>query len=83
MEKVFQGLAAILAGVAAYLLWSGNTDWGFVTAVGGAVSFFLSIRVGVKRRLDERERELDAAYEAEKAAAAAEASSTPNEEVQL
>jgi len=55
MDRFFQITAVILAGVAAYFLWQGNADRAFVAAVFGAVSFFLSVRVQVKRRLNERE----------------------------
>ena len=57
MELAFKILAAILAGVAAYFLWHGNAERAFVAAVGGAVSFFLSVRVQVKGRLKQRELE--------------------------
>ena len=57
MERFFQILAVILAGVAAYFLWQGNAERAFVAAVGGAVSFFLSVRVQVKGRLNQREAE--------------------------
>jgi hypothetical protein len=55
MERFFQVTAVILAGVAAYFLWTGNADRAFAAAVFGAVSFFLSVRVQVKARLRERE----------------------------
>ena len=57
MERVFQIVAVILAGVAAYFLWIGNKDGAFVSAVLGCVSFFLSIRAQVKERRREREEE--------------------------
>lgn len=61
MERLFQILAVILIGVAAFFVWNGNTDGIFVAAVGGAVCFFLSIRfqVGtrVKQRKTQEERE--------------------------
>ena len=57
MEHVFQIMAVILAGVAAYFLWLGNNDWFFLSAVVGAVCFFLSIRFQVKQRLRQRETE--------------------------
>lgn len=63
MEKLFQILAVILIGVAAFFLWRGNTDGLFVSAVLGAVCFFLSVRFQVKERLDKRA----AAEEAQKA----------------
>jgi hypothetical protein len=65
MERFFQILAVILAGVAAYFLLQGNADRAFVAAVGGAVSFFLSVRVQVKRRLTQREAARLAAEEEE------------------
>lgn len=55
MERVFQILAVILAGIAAYFLWQKNADGAFVAAVLGAVSFFLSVRFQVKARLKQRE----------------------------
>lgn len=57
MERPFQILAVILAGVAAYFYWIGNNDWFFLSAVAGSVSFFLSIRFQVKERLKVREAE--------------------------
>lgn len=57
MERLFQILAVILAGVAAYFLWAGNKDWAFVAVVLGCVSFFLSVRFQVKER--NRIRELE------------------------
>jgi len=50
-------LAVILAGVAAYFWSVSNTDGLFLAAVGGAVSFFLSIRFQIKSRLKQREAE--------------------------
>lgn len=50
-------MAVILIGVAAFFLWSGNTDGLFVSAVLGAVCFFLSLRFEVKARLDRRNAE--------------------------
>ena len=66
MERFFQILAVILAGVAAYFLWQGSADRAFVTAVFGAVSFFLSVRFQVKGRLDQREAEREEREEREK-----------------
>ena len=57
MELVFRILAVILAGVAAFFLWKRNGDGAFISAVLGAVSFFLSIRFQVKERLKKREEE--------------------------
>ncbi len=58
MERFFQILAVILIGVAAFFLWRGNTDGVFISAVLGAVSFFLSVRFQVKERLKKREVEI-------------------------
>ena len=55
MDITFKILAVILAGIAAYFLWQGNTEVAFVTTVFGAVSFFLSVRFQVKERLKLRE----------------------------
>ena len=57
MERLFQILAVILAGIAAFFLWNGDKDRFFISAVLGAVSFFLSIRFQVKGRLKQREKE--------------------------
>jgi len=55
IDRAFQIIAVILAGIAAYFLWSGNKDGAFVSAVLGCVAFFLSIRFQVKARNVERE----------------------------
>lgn len=55
--RFFQIFAVVLAGIAAYFYWQDNIDYMFVTAVLGAVSFFLSIRFQVKGRLTARELE--------------------------
>lgn len=57
MDRVFQIAAVILAGIAAYFLWTGNNDGAFVSAVLGSVAFFLSIRFQVKARNAERDAE--------------------------
>ena len=58
MERLFQILAVILIGVAAFFLWTGNTDGLFVATVLGAVCFFLSIRFQVKERVERRNAEI-------------------------
>jgi 4-hydroxybenzoate polyprenyltransferase len=55
MERLFQILAVILIGIAAFFLWRGNSDGLFVSAVLGAVCFFLSVRFQVKQRMKLRE----------------------------
>ena len=57
MERIFQITAVILIGVAAFFLWKGNNDAMFVSAVVGAVCFFLSVRFQVKERMQDREKE--------------------------
>lgn len=57
LERIFQILAVILIGVAAFFLWKGNNDGVFMTAVLGAVCFFLSVRFQVKERLKQQEKE--------------------------
>ena len=55
MERLFQILAVILAGVAAFFYWKGNVDGLYLAAVAGAVSFLLSVRFQVKDRNKIRE----------------------------
>ncbi len=57
LERIFQIIAVILIGVAAFFLWKGNNDGLFIAAVVAAVSFFLSIRFQVKERLEQRKKE--------------------------
>jgi uncharacterized membrane protein YjjP (DUF1212 family) len=68
MERLFQILAAILAGVAVFFLWKGNKDGTFIAAVFGAVCFFLSVRFQVKERMKKLEAEEFAAQESENSA---------------
>jgi hypothetical protein len=56
-ERIFQIVAVILAGIAAYFLWTGNSDGAFISAVLGCVSFFLSVRFQVNERNQIREAE--------------------------
>jgi hypothetical protein len=55
MDRVFQIVAVIVAGVAVYFLWAGNNDAAFVAAVLGSVAFFLSVRFQVKERNQQRD----------------------------
>ena len=64
-ERTFQLLAVAFAGIAAFFYWRGNFDAMFVTAVIGAAAFFLSIRMQVKTRLDERRAKESEAEEPE------------------
>lgn len=58
MERLFQILAVILAGIAAFFLYRGKTDALFVSAVLGAVCFFLSYRFQVGERMKRRENQV-------------------------
>lgn len=60
MDRVFQIVAVVLAGIAAYFLWAGNKDGAFISVVLGCVSFFLSVRSQVKERNRIRESEMEA-----------------------
>lgn len=67
MEKLFQILAVILIGIAAFFFWRGNYEAVFVAAVFGAVCFFLSVRFEVGKRVNLRaEREKERKGEGEK-----------------
>ena len=67
MGKLFQILSVILIGVAAFFLWRGNYDALFISAVLGAVCFFLSVRFEVGKRVNLRaEREKRRKGEGEK-----------------
>jgi hypothetical protein len=55
MDRIFQIVAVILGGTAAYFLWAGNKDGAFASAVVACVAFFLSVRFQVKARNAERE----------------------------
>ncbi|MEP6704475.1 MAG: hypothetical protein ABJB34_06700 [Acidobacteriota bacterium] len=57
MDRVFQIAAVILAGIAAYFFWAGNTEGAFVSGVLGSVSFFLSVRFQAKERNRVRDSE--------------------------
>ena len=50
MERIFQIVAVVVAGVAAYFFWAGNKDGAFVSIVLASVAFFLSVRFQVKER---------------------------------
>jgi hypothetical protein len=66
MHRIFQVLAVVLVGVAAFSLYRGDTDTAFETGVLAACSFFLSYRFQIKDRIAERETlEYDDEYENE------------------
>lgn len=64
--RIFQILAAILAGTALFLWWRDNTDWAFASGVCASASYFLSLRFQMKARVSEA----DAQIERERGAAA-------------
>jgi hypothetical protein len=59
MERVFQILAVVLAGAAAYFLWTDVKDAAFASVVLGCVAFFLSIRFQAKARIQTRPADPD------------------------
>jgi len=61
MIRIFQIVAVILAGIAAYFLWMSNKDGVFVSIVLPACCIFLSFRFQAKARLDEHKAEQIAA----------------------
>lgn len=63
--RIFQVLSVLFGLAAGYFLWQGNGDYAFISAVTGAVCFFLIIRFQVKDRLAVREAERQAAESAE------------------
>ena len=54
MTLIFQVLAVILGGIAAYFLWSDNFDWAFAFVVFAICSYFIGMRFQIKARLEER-----------------------------
>ena len=57
-ELIFKILAVIFIGIAAFFLWQGSKDGVFVSAVFGAVCFFLSVRFHVSERNKQRENQV-------------------------
>ena len=55
LEMLFKILAVVFIGVAAFFLWQGSKDGTFVSAVVGAVCFFLSVRFQIVERNKQRE----------------------------
>lgn len=59
--RIFQILAAILAGVAVFFWWRDDMDWAFASGVFAAASYFMGMRFQMKARVNaadaERERE--------------------------
>lgn len=58
-------LAVVFIGIAAFFLWRGNYDALFISAVVGAVCFFLSYRFQVGERIKQRATEKQMATNAE------------------
>jgi hypothetical protein len=57
MERLFQILAVIFIGIAAYFYWQNNTDLVFATGVLGCCSFFIGMRFQLKEKLKKSENE--------------------------
>lgn len=56
MERLFQILAVVLAGLTAYFLWTDGTgDSAFVAGVFAVAAGFLSYRFRLKTRINSRE----------------------------
>jgi|KBSSwiStaDraftv2_1062776.scaffolds.fasta_scaffold67839_2 hypothetical protein len=55
MVQLFQIMAVVLAGVAAFFFWQNNSDWAFASGVLAVCSFFLSIRYQYKTRIQVRQ----------------------------
>ncbi|MFT3744294.1 MAG: hypothetical protein QM785_08360 [Pyrinomonadaceae bacterium] len=55
MTLIFQILAVILAGIAAYFLWNDNFDWAFAFVAFAVCSFFIGMRFQIKARMAARE----------------------------
>jgi cellobiose-specific phosphotransferase system component IIC len=55
MVRIFQILAVILTGIAAFFLWKENSDWAFACGVLAACAFFIAMRSQMKARIKERE----------------------------
>jgi hypothetical protein len=67
LELLFKILAAVFLGVAAFFLWQNNTDGIFISAVIGAVCFFLSVRFQIVEKNKQRAAEQLAEGEFEEA----------------
>ena len=57
MELGFKILAVILAGIAAYFYWGGNSDGSLVAGIFASCSFFISYRFRIKSRIDAQKAE--------------------------
>ena len=55
MERVFQFLAVVLVGAAAFFWIRESYEWAFVTGVLGACSFFVAVRFQIRSRMKERD----------------------------
>ncbi len=56
MVNIFRSVSVALAVAAIYFYWLGSSDGLYASIVLACVAFFLSIRVDIKRRNDERDR---------------------------
>lgn len=51
IARIFQLLAVILLGIAAYFLWLGNRDGVFVSLVLSGCAYFLNMRFQIRERI--------------------------------
>jgi hypothetical protein len=58
-ERIFQIVAVILIGFAAYFFWTGYSDGTFAAVVLASAAFFLGIRFQMKERNDIRKAEAE------------------------
>ena len=63
MQLIFQILAAVLIGIAAYYFYIDYSEAAFVSGVLAICSFFLSVRSRIKERMAGRETDDDEAGE--------------------
>lgn len=67
IARIFQILAVILLGIAAYFLWLGNRDGIFVSLVLSGCAYFLSLRFQIRERLKEHTAQTEPPAEIEEA----------------
>ena len=65
IARLFQILAVILVGIAAYFLWLGNRDGVFVCLVLSGCAYFLNMRFQIKERMKARDKTKESEAEPE------------------
>lgn len=61
MDRIFQGLSAVLVGVAIFFWYKENSDWTFAAVVCAIASFFIGMRFQMKERIRQADEEEAAA----------------------